>query len=62
MLARGYRFAAIVFLNFLIFFVLANIACSLYMGHGKPKFGPLSVYPLSLTMKAYPGWSEKDVE
>ena len=62
MLARGYRFAAIVFLNFLIFFVLANVACSLYMGYGKPRFGPLSVYPLSLTMKAYPGWSEKDVE
>lgn len=62
MLARVYKSVAIVFLNFLILFVLVNIACSLYLGWGRPQFGPLSVYPLSLTMKAYPGWSEKDVE
>jgi hypothetical protein len=62
MVARGYRFAAIVLLDFLIFFVIANIACSFYMSYGHPHFGPLSVYPLSLTMKAYPGWSEEDVK
>jgi hypothetical protein len=62
MLARWYRSAAIIFLNFLILFVLANLACSLYMEYTHPRFGPLAVYPLSLTMKAYPGWSEKDVE
>jgi hypothetical protein len=62
MLARGYKSVAIVFLNFLILFVVANIAVSLYQRHGRPRFGPLSVYPLSLTMKAYPGWTESDVE
>lgn len=62
MLARWYRTTAIILLNFLILFVLANLACSLYMEYTHPRFGPLSVYPLSLTMKAYPGWSEKDVE
>jgi hypothetical protein len=62
MLARGYKSVAIVFLNFLIFFLIANLACSVYLGWGHPRFGPLSVYPLSLTMKAYPGWTEQDVE
>jgi hypothetical protein len=62
MLARGYKSVAIVFLNFLILLLVANVACSLYMGWGRPEFGPLSVYPLSLTMKAYPGWSEHDVQ
>ncbi len=62
MLTRGYKAVAIVFLNLLIFFVLANLVCSLYLGYGRSRFGPLSVYPLSLTMKAYPGWREKDVE
>ncbi len=62
MLARGYKSVAIVFLNLLILFMLANLASFLYMGRGRPRFGPLSEYPLSLTMKAYPGWSEKDVE
>ena len=61
-LRRVYTSSALILLNSLLLFLVLNLALYVATTIGHPRYGPLTRYATSLVMRAYPGWSDSDVD